>query len=40
MGLGANIDIHIVEIPVCYSKAQRAIAEIWHNLKPKVRRLL
>ncbi|XP_027017180.1 pyroglutamyl-peptidase 1 isoform X1 [Tachysurus fulvidraco] len=36
MGLGANIEIHIVEIPVCYSKAQQAIAEIWHNLKPKV----
>ncbi|XP_060733875.1 pyroglutamyl-peptidase 1 isoform X2 [Tachysurus vachellii] len=35
MGLGANIEIHIVEIPVCYSKAQQAIAEIWHNLKPK-----
>ncbi|GAA6093529.1 pyroglutamyl-peptidase 1 isoform X1 [Tachysurus ichikawai] len=36
MGLGANIQIHIVEIPVCYSKAQQDIAEIWQNLKPKV----
>ncbi|KAK3549230.1 hypothetical protein QTP70_034235, partial [Hemibagrus guttatus] len=35
VGLGANVEIHIVEIPVCYSKAQQAIAEIWHNLKPK-----
>ncbi|XP_017321967.1 pyroglutamyl-peptidase 1 [Ictalurus punctatus] len=36
MGFGANIEIHTVEIPVCYSKAQQAIVEIWHNLKPKV----
>ncbi|XP_060778954.1 pyroglutamyl-peptidase 1 [Neoarius graeffei] len=36
MGLGDNIEIHIVQIPVCYSKAQQTIAEIWHNLKPKV----
>ncbi|KAF7699091.1 hypothetical protein HF521_003833 [Silurus meridionalis] len=34
--LGANTEIHIVEIPVCYSKAHQAIAEIWHNLKPKI----
>ncbi|KAM9481346.1 pyroglutamyl-peptidase 1 [Clarias gariepinus] len=36
MGLGDNFEIHIVEIPVCYSKAQQTIAEIWQNLKPKV----
>ncbi|TSS72683.1 Pyroglutamyl-peptidase 1 [Bagarius yarrelli] len=36
MGLGENTEIHIVEIPVCYSKAQQCIAEIWHNLKPKM----
>ncbi|XP_062860199.1 pyroglutamyl-peptidase 1 [Trichomycterus rosablanca] len=36
MGLGDNIEIHIVEIPVCYSKAQETLAKIWHNLKPKV----
>ncbi|KAL7871281.1 hypothetical protein SRHO_G00087780 [Serrasalmus rhombeus] len=34
-GLGEGIETHTVEIPVSYSKAQQAIAEIWQNMKPK-----
>lgn len=37
VGLGEMTDVCIQELPVSYVKTQRIIAEVWKNLRPKVR---
>ncbi|KAH1184091.1 hypothetical protein KIL84_014707 [Mauremys mutica] len=36
LGLGENIDLHIMQLPVAYQKAKDLICKIWGTLQPLV----
>uniref|UniRef100_A0ABM5EYQ2 Pyroglutamyl-peptidase 1-like protein isoform X3 n=1 Tax=Pogona vitticeps TaxID=103695 RepID=A0ABM5EYQ2_9SAUR len=36
LGLGDDVDIHIVELPVAYHKVKELVCKAWGNLNPKV----
>uniref|UniRef100_A0A6J0SM35 Pyroglutamyl-peptidase 1-like protein isoform X1 n=2 Tax=Pogona vitticeps TaxID=103695 RepID=A0A6J0SM35_9SAUR len=36
LGLGDDVDIHIVELPVAYHKVKELVCKAWGNLNPKL----